>query len=82
MLRYLERGHIMSTNESKLDRTIRVGFGVVAAIVALVVGSGTVLGIVLLAVAAILVVTAAVGFCPLYALLRIRTNKATPAASA
>jgi hypothetical protein len=72
----------MSTNESKLDRTIRVGFGVVAAIVALVVGSGTVLGIVLLAVAAILVVTAAVGFCPLYALLRIRTNKATPAASA
>jgi hypothetical protein len=72
----------MSTNESKLDRSIRAGLGVVAAIVAFVVGAGTVLGVILLVVAAILVVTAAVGFCPLYALLRIRTNKAAPTASA
>lgn len=72
---YLERGHIMSTNEGKLDRAIRAVLGVVLAVVAFVVGAGTVAGIVLLVVAAVLIVTAAVGFCPLYALLRIRTNK-------
>jgi hypothetical protein len=71
---YLERGHIMSTNESKFDRAIRGVLGVVLAVVAFVVGAGTVAGIVLLVVAAVLIVTAAVGFCPLYALLRIRTN--------
>lgn len=65
----------MSTNESKFDRAIRAVLGVVLAVVAFVVGAGTVAGIILLVVAAVLIVTAEVGFCPLYALLRIRTNK-------
>ena len=46
---------------------------VVLAGVAFAVGAGSVLGIVLLVLAAVLLVTAAVGFCPLYRLLGLRT---------
>jgi len=47
-----------------------------------VVGIGSVLGIVLAVLAAILLVTAAVGFCPIYRIIGIRTNKtADPAAA-
>ncbi len=72
----------MSINESKLDRGIRTVLGVVAVVVAFVVGAGTAPGIVLFVLAAILLVTAAVGFCPLYAVLRVRTNKASSNAGA
>ena len=64
----------MTTNESTLDRVLRAIAGVVAAAAAIAVGAGTVLGIVLVVLAAVLLVTAAVGFCPLYRLLGIRTN--------
>ncbi len=67
----------MFRNESNLDRSIRGGAGALAVIGALLVGVSSVLGLLLLAVAAILVVTAAVGFCPLYRLLGIRTDKAS-----
>jgi hypothetical protein len=56
-----------------LDRIVRVVAGVVAVVVALAVGPTSVVGIVLFVVAAILLVTAAVGFCPLYRLLGIST---------
>jgi hypothetical protein len=65
----------MKKNESGLDRIIRVILG--AALVVLSVFqvlSGT-LGIVSLVVGAILLITGLIGFCPLYALLKIRTNK-------
>ena len=72
----------MSRNESNLDRMIRVAVAVVAVVGALAVGASSVLGVVLVIVAAILVVTAAVGFCPLYRLLGISTDgrgsKVTP----
>ena len=72
----------MSRNESNLDRMIRVAVAVVAVVGALAVGASSVLGVVLAIVAAILVVTAAVGFCPLYRLLGISTDvrgsKVTP----
>ena len=42
-------------------------------IAAFAIGAGSVLGIVLLAVAAIMLATSAVGFCPLYALLRLNS---------
>ena len=66
----------MKTNESGLDRILRAIAGIVLLVLYF---TGTVtggLGIVLVVVGAVLVVTGVVGFCPLYALLKIRTNKA------
>lgn len=65
----------MMKNESTIDRLIRVVVAVVALVVALFVGTGTVLGIILLVVAAIMLVTALAGFCPLYRIFGLRTNK-------
>jgi hypothetical protein len=65
----------MFTNESALDRGLRAVAGLVLAIAAFALGTGTTMGIVLVVLAAILLVTAAVGFCPLYRLLGLRTNK-------
>ena len=64
----------MKTNESGLDRVIRVIAGIV--LLALYV-TGVVagwLGIVFVVLAAVLLVTGVVGFCPLYYLLKIKTN--------
>ncbi|GAB93904.1 hypothetical protein GORHZ_247_00420 [Gordonia rhizosphera NBRC 16068] len=68
----------MKTNESALDRALRAGVGVLALILGIVVGAGSVPGIILLVVAAILLVTAAVGFCPIYRILGMATNRTTP----
>lgn len=68
-----EEDGIMGKNESALDRGVRVVIAVVAAVVAFAVGAGSVLGIVLLVVAAIMLATAAVGFCPLYKIFGINT---------
>jgi hypothetical protein len=46
---------------------------VVAAAVAVAVGPASVLGVVLLVIAAIMLVTAAVGVCPLYSLFGVST---------
>jgi hypothetical protein len=66
----------MKTNESSLDRIVRVIVGI--ALFALyftgVVAGG--LGIVLMVVGAVALLTGVVGFCPLYALLKINTKKA------
>lgn len=72
-----ERDHTMHTNESTVDRVIRVVLAAVAVVVALLVGAGSVLGIILFIVAAILLVTAAVGFCPIYRILGVRTNRSS-----
>ncbi len=66
----------MKSNESNLDRVIRVvlGIAMLALTLAGVVTSGW--GIVLLVVGALAIVTGLIGFCPLYALLKIRTRKA------
>lgn len=66
----------MTANVGTADRVIRVVLAVVAAIVGFSVGAGSILGIVLLVVAAVLLVTAAVGFCPLYRLVGMSTSKA------
>ena len=65
----------MKANESMLDRIIRIIAG--AALLALFFThtiAGT-LGIIFAIVAAILLITGLIGFCPLYAILKIRTNK-------
>ena len=64
----------MKTNESTIDRIIRVVLGVLLLVLSL---AGVVTGpwgIVLIVLGAILLVTGLVGFCPLYALLKIKTK--------
>jgi len=63
----------MTRNEGTLDRVIRLVLAVAAAAGAVAVGLGTVLGVVLAVVAVILLVTAAVGFCPLYRVMGLST---------
>jgi hypothetical protein len=63
----------MKTNEGTIDRIIRAVAGVAALLGAFAVGTGTVGFVLLLVVAAVLLVTAAVGFCPLYRVFGIST---------
>ena len=63
----------MNRNVGTSDRIIRVVLAIGALVVAAVVGLPSGLGIGLLVVAAVLVGTEAVGFCPLYRLLGIAT---------
>jgi hypothetical protein len=69
----------MSRNMSKLDRALR-GFVIapIAIVLAVLVGAGSIGGIVLFALAAIMLATGAVGFCPLYALFRFDTRGRRP----
>ena len=70
----------MKTNTSGADRIIRV---VLALVLALLAWKGLVQGtwaIVLYVVAAMLLLTALVGFCPFYRACGIRTNKKAQAA--
>jgi hypothetical protein len=65
----------MNRNESGLDRIIRVVVGVVFIglfAAGVVVGW---LGWLLLVIGAILLGTGIIGFCPLYAALKLNTNK-------
>lgn len=63
----------MTRNMSTVDRSIRALVGVAAVIVALLAGAGSAIGIVLWIVAALMIGTAAVGFCPVYSALHIST---------
>ncbi|HEX8997072.1 MAG TPA: DUF2892 domain-containing protein [Ktedonobacterales bacterium] len=67
---------MLRQNESALDRIIRALIGIALAVVTFTVLSG-VAQIIAGIVAALLLVTAAVGFCPLYALLRIGTKSSS-----
>ncbi len=69
----------MSRNMNKIDRALRTFLVAPAAIVvAFVVGAGSVAGIVLFVLAAIMLATSAIGFCPLYKLLHLDTRGRTP----
>ena len=63
----------MTTNEGTVDRSIRALLAAAAVVGAVIVGIGSVAGIVLLVVGAVMLVTAATGFCPLYRVLGIST---------
>jgi hypothetical protein len=63
----------MKTNEGTVDRIIRAAVGVAALLGAFAMGSGSVAFVLLLVVGAILLVTAAVGFCPLYRVFGMST---------
>ncbi|MDR3577612.1 MAG: DUF2892 domain-containing protein [Anaerolineaceae bacterium] len=62
-------------NESGVDRIIRAVVGIVLLALGWTGAVSGVLGIILMVVGAILLVTGVVGFCPLYRLFNIRTNK-------
>jgi Inner membrane protein YgaP-like, transmembrane domain len=64
----------MNKNVGTIDRVVRAVIGVAAVIGAFSVGLTSVWGIVLAVVAVIALVTAIVGFCPLYRLLGISTH--------
>lgn len=61
----------MTQNMGPIDRAARVVVAFAVAPLSLSLGVGTVIGIVLLVVAGVLLVTATVGFCPLYGLFHI-----------
>lgn len=63
----------MTTNVGKTDKIIRAAIAALAVVLAFVLGIGSVGGIVVIVVAAIALVTALVGFCPLYKLFGIST---------
>ena len=70
----------MSKNMNRLDRTVRASLiAPVAIVIAILIGPGSIAAIVLYAVAAVMLVTSAVGYCPLYSLLRLgpRDNRPT-----
>jgi hypothetical protein len=64
-------------NEARWDRILRVLAGIVLISLGLggVIGGG--LSVALVIIGFILLITGLVGWCPLYALFRIRTNKAS-----
>ena len=68
---------MFTKNEGPLDRGIRAVFGVLALIVGFTMLSG-VWQIVAGAVGLVLLVTAAIGICPLYSVLRINTCPVKP----
>lgn len=66
----------MVKNEGTIDRGVRAVIGVLLIAWALFTGSGNMaLWIIALIVGLVLIVTAAVGFCPLYRVFGINTNK-------
>lgn len=66
---------VMTKNESSIDRIIRLVIAVVALGAAFAIGFPSVGAWVLVVVAAIMLVTAAVGFCPLYRIFGMSTCK-------
>ena len=63
----------MKTNVGTVDRIIRAVVGLAALLGAFALGSGSIAFVLLMVVGAILLVTAAVGFCPLYRVFGIST---------
>ena len=63
----------MVHNVGSVDRIVRIVVAVAAIGIAAAVGFGSIGGVVLLVVAAIMTVTAAVGSCPLYRLVGVNT---------
>ncbi len=66
----------MKANESNLDRALRAVVGLVLLVLYFAGTFTGALGIVSLVLGAVLLLTGVVGFCPLYALLKIATKKA------
>jgi hypothetical protein len=64
----------MTQNMGSVDRGVRVVIAFALALLSLSLGFGTAIGIALLVLAGVLLVTATVGFCPLYVPFHISTR--------
>ncbi|HEY5160173.1 MAG TPA: DUF2892 domain-containing protein [Gaiellaceae bacterium] len=71
----------MNRNMSNLDRGLRT-FVVtpILIVAAILLGAGSIAGIVLFVLAGVMLATSAVGFCPLYTLFHIATRRHAPVA--
>ena len=68
----------MKKNMSNVERAIRAFLVAPAAIVAgILIGASSVIGIALFVIAAVMVGTAADGYCPLYTALHVGTRRRT-----
>ncbi len=67
----------MKHNQSTADRRIRAALGALGLVGAVAVGPTSAVGLTLLALGGILLVTGAVGFCPIYRVLGLSTRRAT-----
>lgn len=65
----------MKQNISGTDRIIRIVLAALLALGAWMAGVGSVGGIILLILAAVMLVTSALGFCPLYAVFTFGTKR-------
>jgi hypothetical protein len=66
----------MTRNMGKADRLARTFLVAPASIVAaILIGSGSIVAVGLFAVAAIMLATSAVGYCPTYTLLHVTTRR-------
>jgi hypothetical protein len=63
----------MKVNMGLTDRRARAGVGVVLVVLSLIVGLGSVGGVILGVLGVIMLATAATGFCPLYVPLKLNT---------
>lgn len=68
----------MSPNMSTLDRTARTVVAIAIAATGVAIGPGSAAAIVMFAIAAVLLTTSAIGFCPLYALVRFDSRGRRP----
>lgn len=66
---------MFKVNEANWDRIVRVVLGIALLYFGLSGGVAGVLGTVLVVLGVILLLTGVVGFCPLYALLKMNTRK-------
>lgn len=65
----------MKKNLGTTDRVIRIVLAALLAVAAWMVGLASIGGIILLVLAAVMLITSAVGFCPLYAPFRFSTKQ-------
>ncbi len=65
----------MKKNVGNADRLIRIIIAALLVIGAGVAGFGSIAGIILLVLAAVMLVTSAIGFCPLYAPFKFSTKR-------
>ncbi len=68
----------MPRNMSSTDRGLRFVAGVAAVAAGAAIGAGSAAAIALFVVAGVLLATSAVGFCPLYALVRFDSRGRRP----
>ena len=66
---------MFKVNEANWDRIARVVFGIILLVLGLAGVVSGVLAIVFDIIGVVLVATGLVGFCPLYAIFKIRTTK-------